>query len=145
MKRMFAILREKFRQNKSDFNGILRLCCTIVCYLYFHFISYFFSKYLCILKMNMERVTPNENEEYDPDTIVWDGEESEEELEGNEEYVDRGEWEEDTPEVSEEHETNEEQQWQESEIHMEEEESRRDDDDDEAEVPLINRRQERRS
>ena len=35
-------------------------------------------------------------------------------LEGNEEYVDRGEWEEDTPEVSEEHETNEEQQWQES-------------------------------
>ena len=46
--------------------------------------------------------------------IVWDGEESEEELEGNEEYVDRGEWEEDTPEVSEEHETNEEQQWQES-------------------------------
>jgi len=46
--------------------------------------------------------------------IVWDGEESEEELEGNEEYVDRGEWEEDTPEVSEEHVTNEEQQWQES-------------------------------
>ena len=144
MKRMFAILREKFRQNKSDFNGILRLCCTIVCYLYFHFISYFFSKYLCILKMNMERVTPNENEEYDPDTIVWDGEESEEELGGNEEYVDRGEWEEDIPVMSE-HETNEEQQWQESEIHMEEEESRRDDDDDEAEVPLINRRQERRS
>ena len=47
--------------------------------------------------------------------------------------------------MSEEHETNEELQWQESEIHMEEEESRRDDDDDEAEVPLINRRQERRS
>jgi len=66
-------------------------------------------------------------------------------LEGNEEYVDRGEWEEDTPEVSEEHETNEEQQWRESEIHMEEEEEGgRDNDDDEAEVPLINRRQERR-
>ena len=29
--------------------------------------------------MNMERVTSNENEDYDPDTIVWDGEESEEE------------------------------------------------------------------
>jgi len=94
----------------------------------------------------MERVTSNENEDYDPDTIVWDGEESEKELEGNEEYVDRGEWEEDTPEVSEEHETNEEQQWRESEIHMEEEEEEEGgrDNDDEAEVPLINRRQERR-
>jgi len=93
--------------------------------------------------MNMERVTPNENEEYDPDTIVWDGEESEEELGGNEEYVDRGEWEEDIPVMSE-HETNEEQQWQESEIHMEDEEEEEGGaDNDEAEVPLINRRQER--
>ena len=72
--------------------------------------------------MNMERVTPNENEEYDPDTIVWDGEESEEELGGNEEYVDRGEWEEDILVMSEEEE----------------------EDNDEAEIPLINRRQERR-
>jgi len=41
MKRIFAILREKFRQNKSDFNGILRLCCTIVCIrLLFHLFIY---------------------------------------------------------------------------------------------------------
>ena len=63
------------------------------------------------------------NEEYDPDTIVWDGEESEEELGGNEEYVDRGEWEEDILVMSDEEEEG---------------------DNDEAEIPLINRRQERR-
>ena len=90
----------------------------------------------------MERITSNENEEYDPDAIVWDGEESEEgTLRVMKNMFDRGEWEEDTPDVSEQHETNEELQWRESEIHMEEEGRR---DDDEAEAPLINRRQERR-
>ena len=43
--------------------------------------------------MNMQSVTAFNEEDHDPDLIVWDGEESDSDREGGEEMVNRGDWE----------------------------------------------------